>query len=166
MNEMLKQLGENAKEAEIILRNLDTNKKNQVLEAVAGALVADIPRLLAANALDVENGKRNQMPEGLVDRLMLTEKRIIGMAEGIRQVAALEDPIGEVTGMKKRPNGLMIGQKRVPLGVIGIIYEARPNVTADAFALCFKTGNAVILKGGSDAIHSNTAIVEIGRAHV
>ena len=160
MNEMLKQLGENAKEAEIILRNLDTNKKNQVLEAVAGALVADTPRLLAANALDVENGKRNQMPEGLVDRLMLTEKRIIGMAEGIRQVAALEDPIGEVTGMKKRPNGLMIGQKRVPLGVIGIIYEARPNVTADAFALCFKTGNAVILKGGSDAIHSNTAIVE------
>ena len=160
MNEMLKQLGENAKEAEIILRNLDTNKKNQVLEAVAGALVADTPRLLAANALDVENGKRNQMPEGLVDRLMLTEKRILGMAEGIRQVAALEDPVGEVTGMKKRPNGLMIGQKRVPLGVIGIIYEARPNVTADAFALCFKTGNAVILKGGSDAIHSNTAIVE------
>ena len=160
MNEMLKQLGENAKEAEIILRNLDTNKKNQVLEAVAGALVADTPRLLAANALDVENGKRNQMPEGLVDRLMLTEKRILGMAEGIRQVAALEDPVGEVTGMKKRPNGLMIGQKRVPLGVIGIIYEARPNVTADAFALCFKTGNAVILKGGSDVIHSNTAIVE------
>ena len=160
MNEMLKQLGENAKEAEIILRNLDTNKKNQVLEAVAGALVADTPRLLAANALDVENGKRNQMPEGLVDRLMLTEKRILGMAEGIRQVAALEDPVGEVTGMKKRPNGLMIGQKRVPLGVIGIIYEARPNVTADAFALCFKTGNAVILKGGSDAIYSNTAIVE------
>ncbi len=160
MNEMLKQLGENAKEAEIILRNLDTNKKNQVLEAVAGALVADTPRLLAANALDVEKGKRNQMPEGLVDRLMLTEKRILGMAEGIRQVAALEDPVGEVTGMKKRPNGLMIGQKRVPLGVIGIIYEARPNVTADAFALCFKTGNAVILKGGSDAIHSNTAIVE------
>lgn len=100
------------------------------------------------------------MPEGLVDRLMLTEARIASMAEGLRQVAALEDPIGEVTGMKKRPNGLLIGQKRVPLGVIGIIYEARPNVTADAFALCFKTGNVVILKGGSDAIHSNTAIVD------
>ena len=97
--------------------------------------------------------------KGLLDRLLLTEVRIAQMAEGLRQVAALDDPIGEVLGMKKRPNGLMIGQKRVPLGVVGIIYEARPNVTADAFALCFKTGNVVILKGGSDAIHSNIAIV-------
>ena len=100
------------------------------------------------------------MPEGLVDRLLLTPERIQGMAEGLQQLVALEDPIGEVTGMKKRPNGLLIGQKRVPLGVIGIIYEARPNVTADAFGLCFKTGNVVILKGGSDAIHSNEAIVK------
>ena len=157
---MLETLGRNAKEAEIVLRNLDTAKKNQVLEAVADSLVADSKALLTANAIDVENGRKNQMPEGLVDRLMLTEARIASMAEGLRQVAALEDPIGEVTGMKKRPNGLLIGQKRVPLGVIGIIYEARPNVTADAFALCFKTGNVVILKGGSDAIHSNTAIVD------
>ena len=160
MNEMLETLGRNAKEAEIVLRNLDTAKKNQVLEAVADSLVADSKALLTANAIDVENGRKNQMPEGLVDRLMLTEARIASMAEGLRQVAALEDPVGEVTGMKKRPNGLLIGQKRVPLGVIGIIYEARPNVTADAFALCFKTGNVVILKGGSDAIHSNTAIVD------
>ena len=160
MNEVLETLGRNAKEAEIVLRNLDTAKKNQVLEAVADSLVADSKALLTANAIDVENGRKNQMPEGLVDRLMLTEARIASMAEGLRQVAALEDPIGEVTGMKKRPNGLLIGQKRVPLGVIGIIYEARPNVTADAFALCFKTGNVVILKGGSDAIHSNTAIVD------
>ena len=160
MNEMLETLGRNAKEAEIVLRNLDTAKKNQVLEAVADSLVADSKALLTANAIDVENGWKNQMPEGLVDRLMLTEARIASMAEGLRQVAALEDPIGEVTGMKKRPNGLLIGQKRVPLGVIGIIYEARPNVTADAFALCFKTGNVVILKGGSDAIHSNTSIVD------
>ena len=160
MNEMLETLGRNAKEAEIVLRNLDTAKKNQVLEAVADSLVADSKALLTANAIDVENGWKNQMPEGLVDRLMLTEARIASMAEGLRQVVALEDPIGEVTGMKKRPNGLLIGQKRVPLGVIGIIYEARPNVTADAFALCFKTGNVVILKGGSDAIHSNTAIVD------
>lgn len=160
MNEMLETLGRNAKEAEIVLRNLDTAKKNQVLEAVADSLVADSKALLTANAIDVENGRKNQMPEGLVDRLMLTEARIASMAEGLRQVAALEDPIGEVTGMKKRPNRLLIGQKRVPLGVIGIIYEARPNVTADAFALCFKTGNVVILKGGSDAIHSNTAIVD------
>lgn len=164
MNEMLQTLGKNAREAEVILRNLDTAKKNQVLEAVADRLVTDAGVLLDANAIDVENGRNNQMPEGLIDRLMLTQARIEGMAEGLRQVASLEDPVGEVTGMKKRPNGLMIGQKRVPLGVIGIIYEARPNVTADAFALCFKTGNAVILKGGSDAIHSNTAIVSCIRS--
>ena len=159
MNEILVQLGENAKEAEVILRSLGTAKKNQVLEAVADALVKNTDTLLQANVIDVDNGRSNHMPEGLVDRLMLTSERIAAMAEGLRQVAALEDPIGEVIGMKKRPNGLLIGQKRVPLGVIGIIYEARPNVTADAFALCFKTGNAVILKGGSDAIHSNEAIV-------
>ena len=164
MNEMLETLGRNAKEAEIVLRNLDTAKKNQVLEAVADSLVADSKALLTANAIDVENGRKNQMPEGLVDRLMLTEARIASMAEGLRQVAALEDPVGEVTGMKKRPNGLLIGQKRVPLGVIGIIYEARPNVTADAFGLCFKTGNAVILRGGSDAIYSNQAIVRVIKA--
>lgn len=159
MNEMLNRLGMNAKAAETEMRNLSTNKKNEVLLAVADKLVKDAQALINANRLDVETGKRNHMPEGLIDRLLLTESRIEGMAEGLRQVAALDDPVGEVTGMKKRPNGLLIGQKRVPLGVIGIIYEARPNVTADAFALCFKTGNVVILKGGSDAIHSNEAIV-------
>ena len=117
-------------------------------------------RILEANRTDVEAAKANGMPQGLVDRLLLTEDRVRAMAEGIRQVALLEDPIGEVLGMKKRPNGLMIGQKRVPLGVVGMIYEARPNVTADAFALCFKTGNAVILKGGKEALRSNLAIVE------
>lgn len=159
MNEMLNRLGMNAKAAETEMRNLSTNKKNEVLLAVADKLVKDAQTLINANKLDVETGKRNHMPEGLIDRLLLTESRIEGMAEGLRQVSALDDPVGEVTGMKKRPNGLLIGQKRVPLGVIGIIYEARPNVTADAFALCFKTGNVVILKGGSDAIHSNEAIV-------
>lgn len=139
---------------------LDTNKKNQTLLTVADFLVKEQNFILDANKIDIENGKKNHMPEGLLDRLLLTETRIAQMAEGLRQVAALDDPIGEVLGMKKRPNGLMIGQKRVPLGVVGIIYEARPNVTADAFALCFKTGNVVILKGGSDAIHSNIAIVE------
>lgn len=138
---------------------LDTNTKNQALLAVADFLVKEQNSILDANKIDIENGKKNHMPEGLLDRLLLTEVRIAQMAEGLRQVAALDDPIGEVLGMKKRPNGLMIGQKRVPLGVVGIIYEARPNVTADAFALCFKTGNVVILKGGSDAIHSNIAIV-------
>ena len=164
MNEMLNHLGVNAKAAETEMRNLSTDKKNEVLLAEADRLVKDTQTLIRANAVDVEEGKRNQMPEGLIDRLLLTESRIEGMAEGLRQVAALDDPIGEVTGMKKRPNGLLIGQKRVPLGVIGIIYEARPNVTADAFALCFKTGNVVILKGGSDAIHSNEAIVNSIRA--
>ena len=139
---------------------LDTNTKNQTLLTVADFLVKEQNFILDANKIDIENGKKNHMPEGLLDRLLLTETRIAQMAEGLRQVAALEDPIGEVLGMKKRPNGLMIGQKRVPLGVVGIIYEARPNVTADAFALCFKTGNVVILKGGSDAIHSNIAIVD------
>ena len=160
MNHMLEQLGMHAKDAEVILRNLHTDKKNEVLCAVAGKLTDCAERILEANAVDVENGRKNHMPEGLIDRLMLTKERIDAMAEGLRQISELDDPIGEVTGMKKRPNGLLIGQKRVPLGVIGIIYEARPNVTADAFGLCFKTGNAVILKGGSDAIHSNTAIVE------
>ena len=160
MNEMLNTLGKNARNAEVLVRNLSANEKNEVLLKVAEALTENADTLTAANALDVENGRKNNMPEALVDRLLLTGDRISGMAEGLRQVAALEDPVGEVLGMKKRPNGLMIGQKRVPLGVIGIIYEARPNVTADAFALCFKTGNVVILKGGSDAIHSNEAIVK------
>ena len=160
MNEMLNTLGKNARNAEVLVRNLSANEKNEVLLKVAEALTENADTLTAANALDVENGRKNNMPEALVDRLLLTGDRIRGMAEGLRQVAALEDPVGEVLGMKKRPNGLMIGQKRVPIGVIGIIYEARPNVTADAFALCFKTGNVVILKGGSDAIHSNEAIVK------
>ena len=166
MNEMLEKLGQNAKDAETVLRNLSTNDKNKTLEAAAAALVEHTEEILIANALDVENGRKNQLSEGLIDRLMLTPERIEGMADGLRQLTGLEDPIGEVTGMKKRPNGLMIGQKRVPLGVIGIIYEARPNVTSDAFGLCFKTGNVVILKGGSDAIHSNTAIVECIREAV
>ena len=160
MNKMLLQLGMNAKEAEDTIRTITTDQKNQVLAAVADHLVESTDKLLEANAADVTKAKQNHMPEGLVDRLMLSPERIEGMAEGLRQLVALEDPIGEVTGMKKRPNGLLIGQKRVPLGVVGIIYEARPNVTADAFGLCFKTGNVVILKGGSDAIHSNEAIVD------
>lgn len=160
MNEMLIQLGKRAKEAENSLCTISTDKKNQVLAAVAEHLCKNTEALLAANELDIKNGKANHMPEGLIDRLLLTKERIEGMAEGLRQLVGLEDPIGEITGMKKRPNGLLIGQKRVPLGVIGIIYEARPNVTADAFGLCFKTGNVVILKGGSDAIHSNQAIVD------
>ena len=156
----LEEIGKKAKEAESVMRVLDTNTKNEVLQKAAENLKKDKEKILSANAVDMENGRKKGMSDGLLDRLLLTEARIGQMAEGLCQVAALEDPIGEVLSMKKRPNGLLIGQKRVPLGVVGIIYEARPNVTADAFALCFKTGNVVILKGGSDALHSNQAIVE------
>lgn len=160
MNTMLEQLGIRAKAAESSMRLLSTDKKNQVLRAAAKSLTDNADRILAANGQDIAHGKENNMSQGLLDRLLLTKERIEGMADGLLQLVELEDPIGEVLGMKKRPNGLLIGQKRVPLGVVGIIYEARPNVTSDAFGLCFKTGNVVILKGGSDAIHSNTAIVE------
>ena len=156
----LEEIGKKAKEAESVMRVLDINTKNEVLQKAAENLKKDKEKILSANAVDMENGRKKGMSDGLLDRLLLTEARIAQMAEGLCQVAALEDPIGEVLSMKKRPNGLLIGQKRVPLGVVGIIYEARPNVTADAFALCFKTGNVVILKGGSDALHSNQAIVE------
>ena len=157
---MLETIGKKARGAEPFVRNMKTVDKNKILKAVGEQLVKDAAEIIAANELDMENGRKNNMPSGLLDRLMLNEARIAGMTEGLNQIADLDDPIGEIAGMKRRPNGLLIGQQRVPLGVIGIIYEARPNVTADAFGLCFKTGNVVVLKGGSDAIHSNMAIVK------
>ncbi len=156
-------LGMNAKAAAGELGKLNVSVKNDVLMAVATALELNKADILKANKLDIEKAKANNMPEGLVDRLSLNEARIQGMIEGIMKVIDLEDPVGEVLSMKKRPNGLLIGQKRVPIGVIAIIYESRPNVTVDAFALCFKTGNATILKGGSDALNSNICIVNIIR---
>lgn len=158
---MLEQLGKRAKKASRVLNGLGVREKNEGLEAVAAALLADADRLLKANQLDVQKAREEGMKESLIDRLTLTKERIAGMAEGIRQIVSLEDPVGEVISMKTTPLGMQIGQKRVPLGVIGIIYESRPNVTADAFGLCFKTGNAVILRGGSDALRSNQAIVEV-----
>lgn len=157
-NLTLEEIGQRAKAAEAVLRVLPTCQKNKALTTAADYLMANMKMILEANEADVEQAKANQMPPALVDRLLLTEARIAQMAEGLRQMADLEDPVGEVLSMKQRPNGLMIGQKRVPLGVIGIIYESRPNVTADAFGLCFKAGNVVILRGGKDAIHSNHAI--------
>lgn len=159
----IQQIGERARAVESAYRKMTVKQKNEALLAVADALVVEADKIIKENARDIANARDNQMAEGLVDRLLLTPDRIEGMAEGLRQVAALDDPIGEVLGMKQLSNGLLIGQKRVPLGVIGIIYESRPNVTADAFGLCFKTGNVVILKGGSDAIYSNIAIVSIIR---
>lgn len=160
---MLQLLGKNAKKAAVLLGKAGIEEKNQALLAVADALEAKAEYLIEENQKDIEHAKQNQMSEALIDRLALNETRVAGMAEGIRQVVSLEDPIGTVSNMKKRPNGLLIGTKRVPIGVIGIIYESRPNVTADAFSLTFKTGNAVILRGGSDAIHSNTAITNVIR---
>ena len=157
----LLEICKSAKEVSRQIGTLDTKAKNTAILAVADALVAHAEEIIAENAKDIARGRENHMPEGLIDRLLLTTDRVAQIAEGLRQVADLEDPIGEVVSMKKRPNGLMIGQKRVPLGVVGMIYEARPNVTVDAFGLCFKTGNVVILKGGSDAIHSNIAIVSV-----
>lgn len=159
----LEEIGSRAREAEPFLRILDTARKDQALLHTAELLCAMSGYILMENAKDVERARENGMNPGLIDRLMLDEGRIEGMAEGLRQVAALPDPVGEVRSMKQRPNGLMIGQKKVPLGVIGIIYESRPNVTADAFALCFKAGNAVILRGGSDAARSNKAIGKVIR---
>lgn len=161
MNEMLIQMGEKAVAASHQLQKLNVIVKNKALQAIADALIKNTNDILTANSTDMEKAIKNNMKDSLLDRLQLTSERIASMAEGLREVISLDDPVGEVLNMKKRPNGLMIGVKRVPLGVIGIIYEARPNVTADAFSLCFKTGNAVILKGGSDAIESNKKIVEV-----
>ena len=159
METYMQMLGRLAKSASREAAKLGTKAKNRGLLAVANELVEERELILQENAKDIEAAKVKGVKQSLIDRLALTEQRIEDMAEGLRQIAALDDPIGEVLGMKTRPNGLRIGKKRVPLGVVGIIYEARPNVTADAFALCFKTGNVVSLKGGSDAIHSNIAIV-------
>ncbi len=157
----LKKIGIQAKEAEEVLRTLERGRKDEVLKKAAEYLVRWETTLLEANEKDMEAAREKGMAQGLLDRLALNGTRIESMAEGLLQVAAAEDPVGEVLHMNKRPNGLMIGRKRVPLGVVGIIYEARPNVTADAFGLCFKAGNAVILKGGSDALCSTRAIVAV-----
>ena len=158
---MLEQLGKQAKEASIILGKAGIEDKNEVLREAAKCLVQNQEYILSENYKDVESAKSNDMSEALIDRLSLNPDRIEAMAEGLRQVAELHDPIGSVEHMQKTPNGLLIGKKTVPLGVVGIIYESRPNVTADAFALCFKTGNACLLRGGSDAINSNLAITNV-----
>ena len=153
--------GKSAQKAGRKLAALATSIKNQALISMAEALVQEAPSILIANAMDVEKGREKGLSEPLLDRLTLTESRIEAMAEGLRQIAALPDPIGEVLSTSEQPNGLIIKKVRVPLGVIGIIYESRPNVTVDATGLCLKAGNAVILRGGSEAIHSNIAIMKV-----
>ena len=157
----LESIGQKAKEAEPVLRVLGREEKDRVLQKAAELLVTEQGEILKANEQDMEAGRARGMKPGLLDRLKLTGERIEGMAEGLRQIAALPDPVGEIMKDWVPENGLHIRQVRVPLGVIGIIYEARPNVTADAFGLCFKTGNPVVLRGGSDAIHSNLAIIRV-----
>lgn len=155
----LEELGRKARNAAAVTGILGVERKNEGLRKAAQALLDNEENILKANGADIDAAKENGMMESLIDRLTLTSERIAGMAKGLLDIVGLNDPVGEVISMNTRPNGLTIGQKRVPMGVIGIIYESRPNVTADAFGLCFKTGNAVILRGGSDAIHSNIAIV-------
>ena len=156
----LEEIGSRAKAVSRTLNNFGSREKNIGLEEAARALLEGEDEILAANQADYEKAESSGMSKGMLDRLALNPGRIQSMADGLLKVAALDDPVGEVISMKLRPNGLKIGQKRVPLGVIAMIYEARPNVTADAFGLCFKSGNAVILKGGSDAIESKKAIAK------
>lgn len=160
MSELL-EMAKKAKQSSVVLATLSTPVKNNVLYESADALLDGMDIILQENQKDVEAAKEAGVKAAFIDRLTLTEDRIQSMAEGLRQVASFNDPVGEVTFMKTLDNGLIIGQKRVPMGVIGIIFESRPNVTADAFGLCFKAGSAVILRGGKEAIRSNKAIVEI-----
>jgi glutamate-5-semialdehyde dehydrogenase len=153
-------LGKNARAASRILAVATSAQKNTALLAIADALVAKIDFLVAENEKDLIVGKANGLDEAMLDRLRLTPAGVMSIATGVRQVAVLPDPIGEIKDMAYRPSGIQLGKMRVPLGVVGIIYESRPNVTADAAALCLKSGNAAILRGGSEAIHSNRAIAQ------
>ena len=151
-------VGRQARAASRLIAKADTRTKNRALGVMAEALVRARVQLIEANARDLAAAKKRKLDPALIDRLTLNERTIEAMADGLAQIAALPDPIGEIIGLKYRPSGIQVGQMRVPLGVIGIIYESRPNVTADAAGLCVKSGNAAILRGGSEAIHSNQAI--------
>ena len=155
------ELCQNASACRGVIGKLSTEEKNAVLHTAADLLNNREESILSANKLDIEYAQKKGMPKGMIDRLALSSARIADMADGLRQVATLNDPIGDVLSSVERPNGMVVTKRRVPMGVVGIIYESRPNVTADAFGLCFKTGNVCILKGGSDAIHSNIAIVTV-----
>jgi len=157
-------VGEQARAASRLIGRADTAAKNRALTTIAAALEAGAAELIAENAKDLEAGRAKGLDAAMLDRLAITEKSVKSMADGLREVAALADPVGEITGLAYRPSGIQVGKMRVPLGVIGIIYESRPNVTADAAALCLKSGNACILRGGSESIHSNRAIAAIVRA--
>ncbi len=158
IKQYMTQVGQRARQASRALVKANSNTKNKALLAIADLLESSMTTLIAENDKDLSAGKEKGLDDALLDRLALNEERIQGMAEGLRQIAALPDPVGEISDMNYQPSGLQIGKMRVPLGVIGIIYESRPNVTADAAALCMKSGNAAILRGGSEALNSNQAI--------
>ncbi|MEW5838467.1 MAG: glutamate-5-semialdehyde dehydrogenase [Pseudomonadota bacterium] len=158
MQQLIQALGQQARHAARQLSRADTAAKNKALDAIAQALLDHAENLIAANAQDLETGKINGLDAAMLDRLSIDAARIAAMAEGVRQMIALPDPVGAISDMSYRPSGIQLGKMRVPIGVIGIIYESRPNVTVDAAALCLKSGNAVILRGGSEAAHSNRAL--------
>jgi len=166
ITEQIATIARDARKASLLIARLTTTVKNDLLTAMADSLVAATETLIAENRKDLDAGEQKGLSAAMLDRLMLDGKRIAAMADGLREVAALPDPVGEVTKMWKRPNNLMVGKMRIPLGVIGIIFEARPNVTADAAALCLKAGNAVILRGGSEAFHSSMAVAAILRGEM
>lgn len=161
--EYIETLGANAKTAEPAISVMGTNEKNRVLSEISSLLRSHVTEIIGANKLDIETARANGMSEAMIDRLTLTEQRIGGMADGVDKVISLPDPVGAVIGGSDLPNGLHVIKKRVPIGTIGIIFESRPNVTVDAATLCFKAGNTVILRGGSDAINSNKALVGLMR---
>jgi glutamate-5-semialdehyde dehydrogenase len=158
LSEYMQRIGQQARDASQVLARSSTGQKNQALEAIAQQLEQQYDQLLVENAKDLEAGKEKGLESALLDRLALNDSRIANMVEGLRQMIALPDPIGAITDLNYRPSGIQVGRMRVPLGVVGMIYESRPNVTADAAGLCLKSGNATILRGGSEAIHSNRAI--------
>ncbi len=164
IQDYMQNIGVQARAASRAMASADTRTKNNALLAIADGIEAEQANLLAANAKDLEHAQANGLEPAMLDRLTINEKSIATMAEGLRQIAALPDPIGEMSDFKYRPTGIQIGHMRVPLGVIGIIYEARPNVTVDAAGLCIKSGNATILRGGSEAIHCNQALAELVKA--
>ena len=159
--ELITKIAQQAREASFRMSSIDTKLKNETLLNIANRLVNSEKKIITKNNIDIENAEKKNLATPLVDRLVLNTKRIESMSEGLRQIAELNDPIGEIVEMGERPNGLKVSRMKIPLGVIGIIYESRPNVTADAAGLCLKAGNSVILRGGSEAFHSNTVIGEL-----
>ena len=158
IKQYMKSVGQQARAASRVMAQADTATKNRALTAIADSILNNSTKLLDENDKDVKDARKNNLDTASIDRLTLTEKTVKSMAEGLLQIAQLADPIGEIGGMSYRPSGIQVGKMRVPLGVIGIIYESRPNVTADAAGLCLKSGNAAVLRGGSEAIYSNMAI--------